>query len=77
MDNTKDEKAFRQDLLNIAKTTLSSKVLSQDKEMFAEIAVNAVLKLKGASGTPTARRRRRRGRRRRRRAPTPRRSTST
>ena len=41
MDNTKDEKAFRQDLLNIAKTTLSSKVLSQDKEMFAEIAVNA------------------------------------
>ena len=51
MDNTKDEKAFRQDLLNIAKTTLSSKVLSQDKEMFAEIAVNAVLKLKGTSGT--------------------------
>ena len=51
MDNTKDEKAFRQDLLNIAKTTLSSKVLSQDKEMFAEIAVNAVLKLKGVSGT--------------------------
>ena len=31
MDNTKDEKAFRQDLLNIAKTTLSSKVLSQDR----------------------------------------------
>ena len=51
MDNTKDEKAFRQDLLNIAKTTLSSKVLSQDKEMFAEIAVSAVLKLKGTSGT--------------------------
>ena len=48
-DNSKDEAKFRADLINIAKTTLSSKVLSQDKEHFAEIAVNAVLKLKGST----------------------------
>jgi len=44
-----DAAAFRADLINIAKTTLSSKVLSQDKELFAEIAVNAVLKLRGST----------------------------
>lgn len=37
---------FRQDLFNIARTTLSSKVLSQDKEYFANLAVDAVLRLK-------------------------------
>jgi chaperonin GroEL (HSP60 family) len=37
---------FRSDLMNIAMTTLSSKILSQDKEYFAELAVNAVLRLK-------------------------------
>ncbi|EOD03984.1 hypothetical protein EMIHUDRAFT_425512 [Emiliania huxleyi CCMP1516] len=41
--------AFRQDLLNIAMTTLSSKVLSQDKEHFAAIAVDAVMKLRGST----------------------------
>lgn len=40
--------AFRQDLLNIAKTTLSSKLLDQEKELFAALAVDAVLRLKGA-----------------------------
>merc|ERR1719353_946744 len=49
VDNSKDPAKFRQDLINIAKTTLSSKVLSQDKEHFSEIAVNAVLKLKGST----------------------------
>ncbi|CCG80821.1 T-complex protein 1 subunit beta [Taphrina deformans PYCC 5710] len=49
VDNGKDPKAFRQDLLNIAKTTLSSKVLSQDKEYFATLAVDAVLRLKGST----------------------------
>ena len=49
VDNSKSPEAFRQDLINIAKTTLSSKVLSQDKEHFAEIAVQAVLKLKGST----------------------------
>jgi len=49
VDNSADPAAFRADLINIAKTTLSSKVLSQDKEHFSEIAVNAVLKLKGST----------------------------
>jgi T-complex protein 1 subunit beta len=46
LDNSKNESLFRQDLINIAKTTLSSKVLSQDKEYFAKMAVDAVLRLK-------------------------------
>ena len=48
VDNSTDPVKFREDLINIAKTTLSSKVLSQDKEHFSEIAVEAVLKLKGS-----------------------------
>lgn len=34
------------DLLNIAKTTIGSKVLSADKDYFAEMVVEAVLRLK-------------------------------
>jgi T-complex protein 1 subunit beta len=45
-DNSADRVLFRKDLINIAKTTLSSKVLSQDKDYFAELAVDAVLRLK-------------------------------
>lgn len=41
-----DPQKFRQDLFNIARTTLSSKVLSQDKDYFANLAVDAVLRLK-------------------------------
>ena len=37
-----------QDLMNIARTTLSSKLLTQFKDHFAELAVNAVLRLKGS-----------------------------
>ena len=37
-----------QDLLNIARTTLSSKLLTQHKDHFAELAVEAVLRLKGS-----------------------------
>lgn len=37
---------FTSDLMNIAMTTLSSKILSQDKEHFAKLAVDAVLRLK-------------------------------
>ena len=40
---------FRQDLINIARTTLSSKILTQDKGHFAELAVDAVLRLKGST----------------------------
>lgn len=46
-DNSADPAAFRQDLLNIAETTLSSKILSSHKKQFAELAVDAVLRLKG------------------------------
>ncbi|ODQ63872.1 hypothetical protein NADFUDRAFT_83964 [Nadsonia fulvescens var. elongata DSM 6958] len=49
VDNSGDPELFRRDLIAIAKTTLSSKVLSQDKEHFAELAVNAVLRLKGST----------------------------
>lgn len=47
LDNGKDEEAFKKDLMNIARTTLSSKILNQHKDHFAELAVNAVLRLKG------------------------------
>lgn len=43
-----DEEKFRAVLLNIAKTTLSSKILHQHKDFFANLAVNAVLRLKGS-----------------------------
>merc|ERR1711998_44879 len=39
--------AFRQDLMNIAKTTLSSKVVAHDREYFANICVDAILRLNG------------------------------
>ncbi|VDP88704.1 unnamed protein product [Echinostoma caproni] len=40
--------AFREKLMNIARTTLSSKLLYQHKEHFAKLAVDAVLRLKGS-----------------------------
>ena len=48
-DHSADKDAFRYDLLNIARTTLSSKVLSQDKDYFANLAVDAVLRLNGST----------------------------
>jgi T-complex protein 1 subunit beta len=36
-------------LENIARTTLSSKVLSQDKIYFSKLVVDAVLRLKGST----------------------------
>lgn len=47
-DNSADPENFRKDLLNIARTTLSSKILSQHKEHFSKLAVDAVLRLKGS-----------------------------
>ncbi len=38
--------AYLQDLMNIAKTTLSSKILTVDKEHFSNLAVDAVMRLK-------------------------------
>lgn len=46
--NAQNPDVFRKDLLNIAKTTLSSKILTADKEHFAELAVEAVTRLKGS-----------------------------
>ncbi|KAJ6302099.1 hypothetical protein OIU77_016234 [Salix suchowensis] len=39
----------KSDLMKIAMTTLSSKILSQDKEYFAKLAVDAVMRLKGST----------------------------
>ena len=44
----KDEAELKVHLLNIAKTTLSSKILAQHKEFFANLAVDAILRLKGS-----------------------------
>ncbi|KAH9640997.1 hypothetical protein HF086_015093 [Spodoptera exigua] len=43
-----NEAALRADLENIARTTLSSKILSNHKEHFTKLAVDAVLRLKGS-----------------------------
>ena len=47
--NLSDKDVFRCDLLNIARTTLSSKILTSDKDHFAELAVKAVLRLNGST----------------------------
>ncbi|KAJ3751780.1 chaperonin Cpn60/TCP-1 family [Lentinula raphanica] len=49
VDHSSEPAKFRDDLYNIARTTLSSKVLSQDKGYFADLAVDAVLRLKNTS----------------------------
>ncbi|KAH0888586.1 hypothetical protein HID58_051015 [Brassica napus] len=49
IDNKENAEKFRSDLMKIAMTTLCSKILSQDKEHFAEMAVDAVLRLKGST----------------------------
>merc|ERR1719272_467847 len=47
IDNGKNDAAFREDLLKIARTTLSSKLLKHEKNHYATLAVDAVLRLKG------------------------------
>ncbi|XP_063233280.1 T-complex protein 1 subunit beta [Bacillus rossius redtenbacheri] len=47
-DNSADQSLFHEDLLNIARTTLSSKILAQHKEYFAKLALDAVLRLKSS-----------------------------
>ena len=44
IDNSKDKELFKKDLINIAKTTLSSKLLTHEKEFFAKMVVDAVLR---------------------------------
>ncbi|XP_016328317.1 T-complex protein 1 subunit beta [Sinocyclocheilus anshuiensis] len=48
VDHGSDELKFQQDLMNIARTTLSSKLLTHHKEHFSKLAVEAVLRLKGS-----------------------------
>ena len=48
MDNSANEEEFKKDLKNIALTTLSSKLLLHDREKFAQLAVDSVLRLKGS-----------------------------
>lgn len=43
-----DKELYREQLITIAKTTLSSKIISQSKELFAKLCVDAVLRLKGS-----------------------------
>ncbi len=50
MNNSQDKSKFRADLVNIAKTTLSSKLLTHEKDFFANMVVDAVLRFKE---TPT------------------------
>ncbi|CCE63638.1 hypothetical protein TPHA_0F01540 [Tetrapisispora phaffii CBS 4417] len=49
VDNSGDKEKFRKDLVDIAKTTLSSKILSQDKEYFSNLATDAILRLNGST----------------------------
>ncbi|CCE88591.1 Piso0_001360 [Millerozyma farinosa CBS 7064] len=49
VDNSANSDRFKEDLLNIARTTLSSKILSQDKDHFSNLAVDAILRLKGST----------------------------
>jgi len=49
LDHSSNPELFREDLMKIARTTLSSKLLSHDKEKFANLAVDAVLRLKGST----------------------------
>lgn len=49
MNNAEDQDKFREDLMNIARTTLSSKILYTSKDHFAKLAVDAVLRLKGST----------------------------
>jgi T-complex protein 1 subunit beta len=46
--NVDNDEKFRADLMNIARTTLSSKILAQHKDFFSELAVNSVMRLKGS-----------------------------
>lgn len=45
MDNYDDEEQFKKDLKNIAMTTLSSKLLKSERELFSNLAVDSVLRL--------------------------------
>uniref|UniRef100_A0A7S0ZHN1 CCT-beta n=1 Tax=Timspurckia oligopyrenoides TaxID=708627 RepID=A0A7S0ZHN1_9RHOD len=49
VDYKADKEKFKKELIKLACTTLSSKVLAQSKQHFAELAVDAVLRLEGST----------------------------
>lgn len=49
IDHSADDVAFRKDLLRTARTTLSSKLVTHEKESFAELAVDAIMRVKGSN----------------------------
>ena len=46
--NTNSEDDFKEDLMKVARTTISSKLLNHEKEYFAELTVNAILRIKSS-----------------------------
>ncbi|SCU86553.1 LAME_0D06656g1_1 [Lachancea meyersii CBS 8951] len=48
VDHSASKEEFYQDLISIAKTTLSSKILSQDKEHFSKLAADSIMRLGGS-----------------------------
>lgn len=48
-DKSQNAETFKEELTNIARTTISSKLLNYEKEHFADLAVKAVMRLKGAN----------------------------
>uniref|UniRef100_A0A3P8UA49 T-complex protein 1 subunit beta n=1 Tax=Amphiprion percula TaxID=161767 RepID=A0A3P8UA49_AMPPE len=48
VDHSNEPARFQEDLLNIARTTLSSKLLTHHKDHFSQLAVDAVMRLKGS-----------------------------
>ncbi|RKF71701.1 putative T-complex protein 1 subunit beta [Golovinomyces cichoracearum] len=49
VDHSNNPEVFKKDLISIAQTALSSKILSQDRYHFAKLACEAVLRMKGSS----------------------------
>ena len=49
VDRSGDPASLKADLVRVARTTLSSKILSGDRDHFAALAVDAVLRLKGST----------------------------
>ena len=45
INNSENKEAYYNDLINIAKTTLSSKLVTHEKDMFSKLVVDAVLRL--------------------------------
>ena len=48
-DNSNNPQLLKSDLIAIARTTLSSKVLAQDRDQFSALATEAVLRLRGST----------------------------